>query len=214
MLRFYKIRLVVVLLLAFLALKPHFSFSQCSITNLNASYCLDDAGFALTGGTTYYGPGITGSTFTPSSAGVGTHQIVSTSGSATTYTVNTAGTFSPIAGAGTPIVLANDAITGDIAIGFTFNFFGNNYTNFRAVSNGYIRFSGMNSSATPQAVPNGGIPSNLVAFAWDDLDPSAGGTIQYFVSGTSPYRKLIINYTNIPFAADNSQAGNRPGSTA
>lgn len=49
-----------------------------SITNLPSSYCLDDATINLNGsptGGTFSGPGVTGSTFDPLSAGVGTHQV-------------------------------------------------------------------------------------------------------------------------------------------
>lgn len=50
-----------------------------SITNLPSSYCLDDATISLNGtpsGGTFSGPGVTGSTFDPLAAGVGTHQVV------------------------------------------------------------------------------------------------------------------------------------------
>ncbi|MCE5348063.1 MAG: HYR domain-containing protein [Bacteroidales bacterium] len=48
-------------------------------SGLNSDYCLDDAPVTLTGSPTggvFSGPGISGNTFTPSSAGVGTHNII------------------------------------------------------------------------------------------------------------------------------------------
>ncbi len=34
----------------------------------------------------------------------------------------------------------------------------------------------------------------LVDFAWADLNPNEGGTIEYFTSGTAPNRRLIMNF--------------------
>src|SRR5688572_7974570 len=105
MVRLYR-RLSLVLFATGCVLLAHFTaFAQCTITGLGASYCADDANVALSGGTNYYGPGVSGSTFSPATAGAGTHQIVTTNGSATTYNVITAGTFAPIAGAGTAVTL-------------------------------------------------------------------------------------------------------------
>ena len=202
MIGFYRRCFLTFLLAGFALFRSFDASAQCTITNLNASYCDDAAAFSLTGTTNYYGAGVTGTTFNPAAAGAGTHQIVGTSGVANTYTVSTAGTYAPIAGSGTSVILANDAITADLPIGFTFNFFGTNTAVFRIVSNGFIRFTGTNPSATSQTLPAVGTPNDLVALAWEDLNPGAGGTIQYFTTGTSPFRKLIINYTNIPFASN------------
>ncbi len=62
----------------------------------NNSVCIDDAAFALTGGSpaggTYSGPGVTGNTFSPVSAGNGTHvityQFVDSTGCNATATAN------------------------------------------------------------------------------------------------------------------------------
>jgi hypothetical protein len=173
------------------------AFAQCSITNLNASYCADDPSFTLTGGTNYFGAGVTGSTFSPSAAGIGTHQIVSTTGSATSYTVNTAGTFSPIAGTGTSVTFTSEW-SGALPIGFTFNFFGTDYSNFFADANGYITFTNWGAAnGGNQTLPNGTNPDNLIAAAWDNLDIALGGSVNYFVSGSAPFRKLIVNFNGV-----------------
>ena len=55
--------------------------SPVSITGLPSEYCLDDPSFTLTGnpaGGNFSGPGMTGSTFDPLSAGTGMHSIVYT----------------------------------------------------------------------------------------------------------------------------------------
>jgi hypothetical protein len=195
---FYRRCFFTFLLAGFAVLNSFDASGQCAITNLNASYCADEPSFTLTGTANFYGPGVTGTTFDPAAAGAGTHQIVGTSGVANTYTVSTVGTYAPISGTGTSVALTNDEITADLPIGFTFNFFGTNRTVFRIVSNGYIRFTGTNVSSTAQTIPDVGAPNDLVALAWEDLNPGGGGTIQYFTTGTTPYRKLIVNFTNIP----------------
>lgn len=52
-----------------------------SISNLNSEYCVDATAVSLSGsptGGTFSGPGISGNTFNPASAGVGTHSITYT----------------------------------------------------------------------------------------------------------------------------------------
>src|SRR5687767_9389643 len=96
MLKFCKTGLIFFLfILGFLLSSPRFSYSQCSFTNLDATYCVSESSFSLTGGVNYFGPGVTGSTFDPGSAGVGTHLLVTTNGVASSYSTVTTGTFSP-----------------------------------------------------------------------------------------------------------------------
>ena len=60
------------------ALFSFYSFDQCSISGLEPTYCISDPSSTLTGspgGGTFSGPGISGSTFSPSAAGVGVHTI-------------------------------------------------------------------------------------------------------------------------------------------
>ncbi|MDZ7608268.1 MAG: hypothetical protein U5K79_22410 [Cyclobacteriaceae bacterium] len=74
---FKRLKLLAFLPFIFLSIN---SYAQCAFTNLNASYCVTDPDFTLTGGTSYFGTGVSGTTFSPSIAGVGTHQIVTTDG--------------------------------------------------------------------------------------------------------------------------------------
>ncbi|MGC1240227.1 MAG: hypothetical protein WA874_01505, partial [Chryseosolibacter sp.] len=191
------------LICSFLLAAPS-AFAQCSFTNLNASYCVDDPAFTLTGGTNYYGNGVTGSTFNPATAGVGTHRIVTTNGLANAYTVSTSGTFSPEAAVSpTSHTLGNNAETLPINIGFTVNFFGNNYTQLRIGSNGVI---GMGTApiitGVNEALGNNAEPDDLIAAAWEDLRPDVTATeiIRHFVTGTAPFRKFVVDYINVPQA--------------
>lgn len=108
--------------------------------------------------------------------------------------------FAPVPGAGTGVVLGDDQVTAALPIGFSFEFFCNVYTNFYISSNGFITFNpgAANGCCSGQSLPNALTPDNLVALGWEDLNPSQGGTIEYFTTGTAPNRKLVVNFTNIP----------------
>ncbi len=61
-----------------------------------------------------------------------------------------------------------------VPIGFTFNFFGNDYTELSICSNGTIQFSNYNSNHvahTNLAIPNSEAPNDLIAFLAMDSDP-------------------------------------------
>ncbi len=113
--------------------------------------------------------------------------------------------YAPIVGVGTgaTITLTDDQMSAALPIGFTFNFFGNNYTNFYKCSNGYITFTANQTSATTRygvAIPATATPNNFIAAAWGDLNPSlAGSKLRYITVGTAPNRKLIINDSNYHF---------------
>lgn len=105
--------------------------------------------------------------------------------------------YAPVAGTGTTVSLADDAVSGALPIGFSFNFFGNLYSDFYISSNGFITFSANqpNGCCTGQTIPNNAQPSNFIAFAWNDLNPSVNGsTLRYFTTGSAPNRQLIVAY--------------------
>ncbi|HEX7016988.1 MAG TPA: hypothetical protein VF191_15880, partial [Cyclobacteriaceae bacterium] len=173
--------------------------AQCTITNLDPTYCSSDPPVALTGspgGLTFYRAGVSTpiASYDPSLV-IGADTVVATSGVATNYTVSTTGTFAPVpspAGS-TSLSLADNSETGPISIGFTFNFFGNNYTNVYIGSNAIIGFSPGVSTPLNQTLPDATAPNNIIALAWDEITPSPGA-IEYFVTGRSPFRKFVVNY--------------------
>ncbi len=122
-------------------------------------------------------------------------------------------TFAPqaVSGSATTVSLSDDAVSGFQPIGFTFNFFCNDYTDFRISSNGFITFnnSGSNGCCSGQNIPNGSNPNNLIAFAWEDLDPGNGGQpaenlIRYETIGTAPNRILIVDFFNVDHYPNNN----------
>lgn len=106
-------------------------------------------------------------------------------------------TYAPTIGTGTNVALTDDVVSGVLPIGFNFNFYGNSYSNFYISSNGFIGFSPgtPNGCCQGQNIPNASAPNNLVAFAFNDLNPAVNSSVvNYFTTGSAPNRKLVVNY--------------------
>lgn len=96
--------------------------------------------------------------------------------------------------------------TGALPIGFTFEFYEEEYTEFYIDHNGFISFSDLSPFAENeetflnQALPDStqNEPNNLIAAVWADLDPSSG-TIEYYTTGSAPNRKLVVNFIELPY---------------
>jgi len=115
---------------------------------------------------------------------------------------SSSGTFTSIVGTGEtnqPLVQADSYITPSTPIGFTFNFEGVAYTNFKASSNGVLSFGAGTNSLTTNNLDFANIASRpLVAPLWDDNDGRAtgGSTASYIVTGTAPNRVLTYEWLN------------------
>lgn len=117
------------------------------------------------------------------------------------YTVSSIA-FAPVTlgSAAQNIMFTYDSYTSGLPIGFTFNFYGNDYTQFYLSNNGWLSFSSPGSSGCceGQQLPNASMPNNLIAFAWEDLEPYYGGTVRYQTLGNAPFRKLVVEFANVP----------------
>lgn len=184
-----------------------FANAQCDITGPDPIMCLTGAPVSMSVASpsaVYSGPGVTGNIFSPADAGVGVHTI-SVEAPGEGYS-NGSVAYSPIPiAAGTTVSgLSDDNVVGALPIGFTFNFFGTDYTNFYIGSNGFITFSsGMPSGCcSGQNLPNGSNPNNLIAYSWEDLDPGNGGAptknwVRYETQGTAPNRILVVDFYRV-----------------
>ncbi|MDB6078811.1 MAG: hypothetical protein JWO82_2558, partial [Akkermansiaceae bacterium] len=77
--------------------------------------------------------------------------------------------------------------------GFTFPFYGANYSQVYVSSNGLLSFvSGENSGGNDQ-IPGPGAPQNTIAAFWDDLDTRSTGTVYYKQEAT----RLIVQFQSV-----------------
>ena len=100
----------------------------------------------------------------------------------------------------------DDYTYGSFDIGFTFSFYGTDYTQFHVTSNGLVipgtnGSSSFSNSCFPTTNPSG-LP--LIAPFWDDTvvsKQSLAGMILYQTIGEAPNRKCVIQFNNLGFFA-------------
>lgn len=96
---------------------------------------------------------------------------------------------------------ANSGVTGDdssgsIPIGFTFSFYGTNYSSAYVSTNGFLTFGASNSTYSNYQFPsNDGIPR--IAAWFDDLYIDGPAKIVYEVKGVAPNRRLIVQWNQV-----------------
>ncbi len=102
----------------------------------------------------------------------------------------------------TALNLGDDGLSGALDIGFDFEYFGNTFSQLQVSGNGFITFDLL---ATDGDFSNDVLPStagaeNIIAFAWDDLDPDNGndGTVNFFTEGQAPNRRFVLNFLDVP----------------
>lgn len=99
----------------------------------------------------------------------------------------------------TAINVGDDTYAGNIPIGFTFNFYGNNYTTCKLASNGFLTFD---QGETAPYNPSGSIPApslalNSIMAVYSDINPTTCGNVKYFTTGNAPCRKFVANWNNV-----------------
>jgi hypothetical protein len=104
-----------------------------------------------------------------------------------------------VSGVGTRIAefgtYKDDGNVGPFPIGFTFNFYGNDFDTFRISTNGFVSFTSSATDYSNDPLPSSGGPENLLAVFWDDMvyDESDGSEIYYYYDGT----KTVIQFNSI-----------------
>ena len=96
------------------------------------------------------------------------------------------------------LALGNDGVSPARALPFSFSFYGQLCTEFYVGANGLIGFrpEGLSASANSD-LPASAAPNSLIAPFWDDLDPSAGGSVKIGTVGEQPDRKLVISWMEV-----------------
>jgi gliding motility-associated-like protein len=118
----------------------------------------------------------------------------------------------------TSVPLSDDNWSGIVNMGFTFNFYGSNYTQCvigangivsfnTANANGYCPWSTSSANSLPTNIANTTQCLNTAMIAYQDLNPANGnsGPVQYQTLGTAPNRKFVVLYNGVTmFSCTNS----------
>jgi hypothetical protein len=84
---------------------------------------------------------------------------------------------------------------GPFNLGFTFKYYGIEYSNVWFCSNGFVSFVDITDAGMSNSnIPSSSIPNNLIAGIWDDLDGQTTGKVYYKQEPT----KFIVQYDNWP----------------
>ena len=97
-----------------------------------------------------------------------------------------------------------------VSLGFSFTFYGVQYTSVVVSSNGNFQFTTSSSSYTPSGLPQGDQSlSPFIALFYTDLFPTVPGMKTYATLGAAPYRSFIVRYLSVPYYG--SYTGNFTG---
>lgn len=91
------------------------------------------------------------------------------------------------------------AAATNVPIGFTFNFYGNAFTECRISPNGWISFDlGENAPYNPpSAIPGGNMALNSVMAVYSDLNPSTCGDVRFDTYGVAPCREFVVSFNAV-----------------
>ncbi len=109
---------------------------------------------------------------------------------------------------GTLLDLGDNEVSDPIALGFSINYYGTEYTTVTVSANGMIGFDPVNldTAALPPIFPDAGTPNAVIAPLASDLDPSAGGSIYTRAAGAAGQRYFVVEWIGVPVAG---QGGSR-----
>ncbi|MBT6993669.1 MAG: hypothetical protein HN952_01815 [Candidatus Cloacimonetes bacterium] len=88
----------------------------------------------------------------------------------------------------------NDDGTGLMPIGFNFDFYGVNYSQFRINPNGWVGFGNDNNQWENSSIPSSSAPKPAIFGFWDDLYPSMEGGEVYYHSTTE---RLVVWFDDV-----------------
>jgi len=96
--------------------------------------------------------------------------------------------------------LGDDSFSGPYSLGFTFEYYGIEYTEFYIASNGFIGFGPTDGylSRTNTVFPSAGVPNNMLAWCWDDLNPVDGTNPGAHVYYHSDGNRVVIQFVDYP----------------
>ena len=99
---------------------------------------------------------------------------------------------------GTVVSLTDELLSPPIPLGFTFNFYGTDFTSVKVCSNGFLSFTTTTNTALNETIPSASEPNNLLALMWDDLNPAAAGSGFVYYYSDTVNKRFIVEYSGIP----------------
>lgn len=99
----------------------------------------------------------------------------------------------------TVLSLGDDSVSAAQDIPFEFSLYEKPYTKLYVSSNGMVGFavSGLTSSANVD-LPSAALPNAVLCPYWDDINPKNGGAVTIGTCGSSPDRKLVVSWVDVP----------------
>ena len=100
----------------------------------------------------------------------------------------------------TPLAMSDDSVA-EVALptGFSFALYGSAVTSVGISSNGFLRAGQVGGSFyTNGSIPDAAEPNGLIAPAWDDWNPAAGGQVVHGVTGTAGSRRFVVSWIGVP----------------
>lgn len=94
--------------------------------------------------------------------------------------------------------LVGDRVLGPLPIGFPLDYFCKKYSSVYVSQHGFVTLNERENINLflPQTLPNIVTPNNIIAMAWASWD-NPSGNIRYWVEGTAPNRKMVLDYENV-----------------
>lgn len=102
-----------------------------------------------------------------------------------------------ITGSGTALGLTDDGISSAINLGFTFNFYGTDYSTVRIGGNGALTFTGTSVGYSNPTIPTATAPNAVVSPFWDDLNPGSSTSDDIYYYQDTANGRFIVQYNEI-----------------
>ncbi len=94
--------------------------------------------------------------------------------------------------------LAVNQNTDWIELGFTFNYYGQDYDRVALCSNGWMSFVDNSSISSQGDVPDTALPHGVIAAYWKNLHSAQGGGIYYYQANYTYPHKFIVTWAAVP----------------
>ncbi len=102
-----------------------------------------------------------------------------------------------ISGTGTQVLSnTDDAVQDNVDLGFSFNYYGTNYSQLAISSNGLLFYSGVTNQYANEPIGQSPGVHGFIAPFWDDLVTYNGGKVYYQTLGTSPNRTFVTEWVD------------------